>query len=72
MGVAHYFLIDYILRGGTTSSTGNIRFDLVAALSSSVVEGISKKSSANRIVRECMKHDFRTCFMDMDSVDIIY
>jgi hypothetical protein len=63
---------NYRLSGGSFSSTGNILFDLAAALGGGVAEGISKKSSANRIDRESVKHDFRNCFIDMDSGDIIY
>jgi hypothetical protein len=63
---------NYRLRDAYTSSTGNILVDLAATATGAVIEVAGKKSAEHRIDREAVKHDFRTCFIDMESGDIIY
>jgi hypothetical protein len=63
---------NYRLRAGSGSNSGNIVADLASSFTISAIDQITKASGKNIIYQESIKHDFRTCFINMESGDIIF
>ncbi|HEV3249711.1 MAG TPA: hypothetical protein VGZ71_02085, partial [Puia sp.] len=62
----------YRFRSGGFASTGNIFFDLAALSLKSALDAGTRESALKKIKRQSVKHNFRTCFIDMDSGDFVY
>ena len=63
---------NYRLTAISPANSGNILFDLTSAFLTSAIDRATKASAENKINQERIKHNFRTCFINMDSGDIIF
>ena len=63
---------NYRLTAASAANSGNIFFDLASIVVIGTIDGITKASTKNRINRESIKHNYRNCFINMESGDIIF
>jgi hypothetical protein len=59
-------------RSGIAANSNSLFANLAAAAVAGVVDGITIPSRTKKIFAEGLKHDFRRCYIDMDTGDILY
>jgi hypothetical protein len=59
-------------RSGIAANSNNLFANLAAAAVAGTVDGITIPSRTKKIFAEGLKHNFRRCYIDMDTGDILY
>lgn len=59
-------------RGNSAATTGNLIGDVAAFALSSAVDAWNESDKKKRVNANAREHDFRACFIDMDTGDFIY
>lgn len=59
-------------RGNSTAATGNLIGDMAGTVLSGAVDAWNISDERKKVNKNAGEHDFRDCFIDMDTGDFMY